>query len=807
MSAPPLAQLVVVDLTQDRAGAYATRLMAGFGARVIKVEPPDGDRLRSCGPYIADKPGRERGVPFHWLNGGKQSVVLDIADARGRESLAMLLRRADVLIEDLAPGELARRGFDQPALDRINPRLVVTSISNFGQDGPRRDYVADETVMYAMSGGMVATGDADKPPLAPGPAVTQYTAGLHAYIGTLMALLRRGPAGSGERVDVSIQESALDNVEIHLAEYAEAGKVARRKGDEHPLVPWRTYPCRDGYVAIIGGPMRHWHRAAALFEEPRLAAPDLAHMGDRVGRRREVEALFAPWLQRTDKKDVYHKGQAIGLAFGYVATLAEALGSPQHSAREFFRETEPHPDVGRLKVCGPPFRFGDAAWIVGRAPRLGEHTETVLKEVLQSGAPAAAAAKSATERAKGQPLAGIRIIDLCHEWAGPHAGRLMADFGAEVIKVEYFRRLDHMRGARKQNKMYDKHARYLQLNRNKRSVTLDLREEPDRSVYAELVARSDVVLSNMRPGVLERLGFGYDALKAIKPDIILVALSACGQTGPEASYCGYGAGLEATSGVQSLTAYSRDSEPRRIREMDVTNGIMGAAGIMTALAHRQRTGQGSWVDLSEVESPAHSLGGEHFLEYACNGRSTRPLGNRHPERAPHGCYRCQGDDAWLAISVATRAQWEALCTTVGHREWIDDPRFATPQSRHRHHDELDELLTQWTAAQSKLGAMERLQAAGVPAGAVMDAADLHADLHLAARGYFRKPGQMPEAPIYSGFPFRLSGGGGEVLRPGPPLGEGNRDVVCGLLGRPESDARVLTADEIHTDFDLPDRSY
>jgi len=383
MSAPPLAHLVVIDLTQDRAGAYATRLMAGLGARVIKIEPPkSGDPLRNCGPYIADRPGPERGIPFHWLNGGKESLTLDIGAARGRDVLTDLLRRADVLVEDLAPGGLAARGLDQPTIDRVNPRLIVTSISNFGQDGPRRDYVADETVMYAMSGGMVATGDADKPPLASGPAVTHYTAGLHAYIGTLMALLRRGTGAHGEQVDVSIQESALDNVEIHLAEYAENGKVARRRGDEHPLVPWRTYPARDGYVAVIGGPMRHWHKAAALFEEPRLAAPDLAHIGDRVGRRREVEALIAPWLQRTNKKDIYHKGQAVGLAFGYVATLAEALESPQHQARGFYRDTDPHPDVGTLKVCGAPFRFGDAPWRIGRAPRLGEHTQAVLREFL-----------------------------------------------------------------------------------------------------------------------------------------------------------------------------------------------------------------------------------------------------------------------------------------------------------------------------------------------------------------------------------------------------------------------------------------
>ena len=406
-----------------------------------------------------------------------------------------------------------------------------------------------------------------------------------------------------------------------------------------------------------------------------------------------------------------------------------------------------------------------------------------------------------------QPLAGIRIIDLCHEWAGPHAGRLMADFGAEVIKVDYFRRLDHMRGARKQNKQYDKQARYLQLNRNKRSISLDLRNPRHRAICVDLVKCSDVVLSNSRPGVLERLGFGYGDLKVIKPDIILVSLSACGQTGPEATYAGYGGGLEATSGVQSLTAYGQEGEPRRIREMDVTNGIMGAAAIVTALVNRQRTGKGTWVDLSEIESPAHALAGEHLLEYACNGRSTRPVGNRHPGRAPHGCYPCQGTDAWMAISIATQDQWSAMSSAMGHPEWMADPRFATFEERLKHHDEIDALITDWTSRRDKRAAMEHLQQAGVPAGAVLNAADLHADPHLAARQYFRKPTQTPEAPMFAGFPFRLSAGGGEVARPGPPLGEANRAVVCDLLGRPPSDIPVIADDEIHTDYDIPGRSY
>lgn len=401
-----------------------------------------------------------------------------------------------------------------------------------------------------------------------------------------------------------------------------------------------------------------------------------------------------------------------------------------------------------------------------------------------------------------QPLAGVTVIDMCHEWAGPHAGRLLADFGATVIKVEYLRRLDHMRGGRKDNKAYDRTARFLQLNRNKRSVTLDLNVARDRSLFEDLVRRSDIVLSNSRPGVLDRLGFGYQALKSLRDDIILVSLSACGQTGPESSYAGYGGGLEATCGVQSLTAYGHNGEPRRIREMDVTNGIMGAAAIMTALLRRRFSGQGCWVDLSEVEAPAHALAGEHLLEFATNGVSSLPVGNRHPCYAPHGCYPCAGADAWIAVSIANREQWTALVRLIGKPEWSAETRLSSAEGRRALHDDIDGAIAAWTAQHDKHEAMAQLQAVGVPAGAVLNAADIHTDVHLAARGYFRRPLQDPGAPLHSGFPFRLSGGGGEVRRSGPALGEGNREILSEWLDRPASDVPVFTEDDVVTDFDL-----
>jgi crotonobetainyl-CoA:carnitine CoA-transferase CaiB-like acyl-CoA transferase len=384
MTSGPLKHLTVLDLTHYKAGPYATKLFSGFGASVIKIEKPRvGDGLRQKGPFVDQREGIERSIPFLWLNGGKQSLTLNLKSQQGIDLLKQLIPKADVLIENFSPGVMDRLGLDYETVRSINPGVIMTSISNFGQTGPYRHYKADEKVLYAMSGGMYATGDPDKPPLASGPSITQYTAGLHGFIATLMGLFARVQNKKGCYIDISIQESALENIEIHLAEFIQTGKVARRSGDEHPLVPWRSYKCRDGYAAIIGGPLRHWRRnAAELFEEPELNDPSLTHMAGRIENRRKVESLIKPWLLRNDREEIYHKGQKAGLAFGYLASLNDILQSPQLVSREFFVKTRPHPEHGELSICDAPFKVLDEKWQNDHAPLLGEHNNQIMTDLL-----------------------------------------------------------------------------------------------------------------------------------------------------------------------------------------------------------------------------------------------------------------------------------------------------------------------------------------------------------------------------------------------------------------------------------------
>ncbi|MCK9419584.1 MAG: CoA transferase [Nitrospirae bacterium] len=400
---------------------------------------------------------------------------------------------------------------------------------------------------------------------------------------------------------------------------------------------------------------------------------------------------------------------------------------------------------------------------------------------------------------KSPPLKGIRIIDLSHSWAGPHCARLLGDFGAEVIKVEYVKRLCLLRGACKQAAVYNAHPGWLQVNRNKYSITLDLKVEKDRDILRDLIKVSDVLIENSRFGVMEKLGFGYTDAVKIKKDLIMLSMAAFGKTGPYASYSGYGAVFESVGGIQSLTAYEKNGKPVRIKELDVTNGLAGASAVMTALVHRQKTGEGQYIDLSQLEAATHGLIGEHLLEFAMNGTSMLPLGNRHRTFAPQGCYRSLGDDKWITLTIRTDEEWRSFCDVTSHPEWKSDARFATREARTRNHDLLDVMIEEWTGRHTHLQAMQILQGMGIPSGAVLDAEEIRNSVHLKERAYFMN--EEDSGMLFMGMPFTLSGSEGRISRRGPELGRDNEYVICELLGRSKKEVRPMQEDQIGTAYD------
>lgn len=724
-----LTGLRVIEWGGDVATAYCAKLLAGFGAQVLRLEHAAGARTGPLAPQDAEAE--------QWLDTGKTRVAATDAEARA------LCASADVVLDGLGPGGLEAHGIDTSlALQASTGRLLVR-IAPWGLQGPLADAPASDITLYAASGLMQSTGRGDREPLNAGFPLVQLSAGLRACCALLMALHRRARDGQGDVIEVSMQETGLDTYEVALMEHLRTGKVARRNGDEHAMVPWRTFPCRDGWAAIVGGPMRNWQRACALFEDAELASPRLAHMAERIANREEVYRRLQPWLSRTDKKKVFHQGQAAGQAWTYLATLAEAAADPQFLDRGFF--TDVNGDGGtEARMPGAPFRAEKTPWRNAPAPGASSAASEVEGEPSGEWRGKASASEA--------PLEGITVLDFTHDWAGPHAARVLADYGATVIKIEFPARLDGMRGAYKGR--INAHPRVHQLHRNKQSITLDLRIPEHQEACHRLVERADIVLENSRPGVMARKGLAPETLQALNAKLVAVSLSAFGASGPYQDYAGYGGSIEAISGLQDLTGYQDDPERFRVREMDVLNGVFGALAALLGLVQRDSSGEGQWVDLSETETTAWLIG-DHFLRYFRTGTTPTPQGNGAAHFVLQGCFACAGDDQWLTVSVPSDADAQRLRSLVGGNA------------------SLQADLARWCAEQEAATAEDALLQAGIPAAKVRNAADLAADPHLQARHWWL----ALDGHAYPGLPFRFGRGGGSVRRPGPDLGADNADLL------------------------------
>jgi crotonobetainyl-CoA:carnitine CoA-transferase CaiB-like acyl-CoA transferase len=387
------------------------------------------------------------------------------------------------------------------------------------------------------------------------------------------------------------------------------------------------------------------------------------------------------------------------------------------------------------------------------------------------------------------PLSGIRVLDLTTAWAGPYASRLLGDMGAEVIKIESVKDWDITRAPRLSGgdpvKAHNSSGYFNHLNRNKLGCALDLSHHRGRELFLKLVALSDAVIENCDGDVMDGLALSYDALRQARPDIILVSISAHGKDGPEAGHIANGTQVEQLAGLASLTGYpDRGPHNSGITYGDPVAGISASAALCAALLYRRRTGRGRWVEVAQRESMA-SLIGEFFVGFSMNRRQPPLLGNRHRSMAPHGCYPCAGPPqaGWLAIAVASDAEFADLCRVMGRAELAADPRFADVVSRYHHQDELDEAISAWTKTRTPAEAASALQEAGLAASPVASVAELMEDSHLRQRGFFEKTAH-PEAGVWEmdGVPWRLSLTPAHVRLNAPCFGEHNDYVLRHLLG-------------------------
>jgi crotonobetainyl-CoA:carnitine CoA-transferase CaiB-like acyl-CoA transferase len=395
---------------------------------------------------------------------------------------------------------------------------------------------------------------------------------------------------------------------------------------------------------------------------------------------------------------------------------------------------------------------------------------------------------------RGGPLAGVRVLEITKVWAGPFAGKLLAFLGAEVIKVESMTNLDEMRaygGVDINSAPY-----FVTLNQEVLSVQVNLKSEEGIAYLREMVAKSDIVLENIRPGAIERLGLGYEEMRKIKPDIISVGMKMYGNDGPLGYQTGYAPCFAALGGLHYLVGY--EGEPpsgMNIRYGDANVGANAAFAAIVALLHRDRTGEGQYVDVSAVEAMS-SMVGDSLLAYSLTGQSPAADGNYDPDMAPHGCYPCTDGD-WISIAVASEQEWQALCDVVGAPKLAGDPRFADFASRQANRHVLDETISALTGSQDAVSLAERLRAAGVPAFKSMNTLDLVSEDYHWGRGLYRMvtDARSGARPIV-GPPWRMTPDDTEIERGAPLIGEHNDYVYRELLGLSEEELADLVARKV-----------
>ena len=402
---------------------------------------------------------------------------------------------------------------------------------------------------------------------------------------------------------------------------------------------------------------------------------------------------------------------------------------------------------------------------------------------------------------KKLPLEGVRIADLTMMWAGPYATRLLAEMGAEVIKIESPNAWDNIRTLVPQpeaTEPWNSSFYFNDYNRDKKSLTLDLAQERGRDVFLDLVKHCDIVIENYRADVLQKLNIDYPVLREAKDNIILVSMAGFGKTGKERTQVGFGPIIEQMAGLASLAGYGDDGEPYKtgISYGDPVGGVAAAGAVSLALINRRRTGEGCHIDLAQRETMAAMIG-EAFVAASLRGEAPTHYGNRHPRFAPQGAYRCAGDDQWIVVSVRNDHEWRQLASVIGANEELAGLGFDERQARH---DELDATIEAWTIEQDAQPAMERLQDAGVPAGRVLDTVAIHDDPHLTARGYWVRlphPKMTPwRQPASS---WRMVEANPHLRRHAPLFGEHNEEILCGLLGLKSDDLRQLESQGIIAD--------
>ena len=779
----PLVGLRVLD-SADEKGELCGRLLADLGADVIRVEPPGGAGSRRLPPFHGDT-----SLYFAVRNTNKRSVVLDLDVEEGRQRLLDLLPGVDVWIESHRPGTLAEVGLAPVDLVEQFPGLVVTSITDFGATGPYRDFEGTDAVLTAMSWMLFKAGVPELPPVLPPGALAYDIAGITAAFATLTAHRQQRRTGRGQWVDLSVMESVAQTTDWALAGQSTTGgppPQSEIRDGAGPLYP--VVPCADGWVRPAVVTIAEWRKMRAWLGEPAVLQDERYDTtGGRVVDYHEViRPLYEAHFRDRKMIEASEDGQNRRIPITPLLRPADVLTAPQYESLGSFAETEIRPGVIGQVASGFYLVDGERVGVREPAPSLGD-------------APVAGSLWQPRESATGGeggdlavgPYAGLRVLDFGIAGAGPEVARLLAEYGADVIRVESPKRPDLFRQLGGPSGIS---AVFASSNRSKRSFGADFTDPDAVRLVLELVKTADLVVENLPPGTMDRWGLGWDAIHAANPNAFLFSSQTMGTTGPWKDWRGYGANTQPVGGLTYLWSFPDTDEPvaSNVAFPDHVVGRLGAVATAAYLIGRERLDGGKHIEIVQAEVCVNVLS-ELFLEESLAPGTVGPRGNRSPRGAPWGVYRCSGDQHWCAVTCRSDEEWRALVECMGSPRWAMDLTFATAEGRRARHDEIDEGITTWTSERTDTEVMHTLQAAGVPAGRMMYVSEQLTDPHLRERGYIgqiEQPGLGPM--LLDGAGFHSVGIPGPVTTPAPFLGEHTHDIAASVLDLSANDIARLT---------------
>lgn len=745
------------------AAAYCSWLLRSMGASVTRLSPPPpqgADGLSLALRFMA-----EGTAP---VTSWDDADIVVIDDIRGFEALA---------------------GGSLKEVAARHPGIVFGVSSVYGLSGPLAGAAASALDAQAVSSTSWVLGEAGRTPLSVPPGVLECQAGAHLAAACLAAR-QAGPPQGGQVVDIALADVLAAYVAVncrfyihHGMQWARAGRRASNSGGAYPFV---ILPCKDGDVCLSGRTRPEWERFVQAMGSPEWAREPrytkLRAMGQQYPE--EVDALILPWLRERTKAEIASVAHEFQLTIAPLREFDEILATPQLAERGFLKSWSD----GGAALSGPGLPFHATA-ARGSGPDFAGRF---------------LAATVPPRRSAGKPLAGLRVLDFGWVWSAPQMGSILAQLGAEVIKVEHGKRLDNARmsgtvirdGQKVEGDTTAMSPMFHQINKNKLGITLNTKLPQGVELARRLAAVSDVVLENMSVGSIDRAGLGYAELSALNPRLVMVAMTGAGQFGPLADMRTYAPAMSSFAGMESLVGYpgERPVGALNFAVGDPNAAVHGLVALFGALARRDAIGSGCYIDLSQTEALLATLA-PYMLQAQVEGRQPEPGGNAHPTVAPHGIYRAAGTDRWLSLAAQDDSQWAALAAMIEAE--APDERFSTAPGRIAAKAELDRLIESWTAGQDRDALVTRLRQAGIAAAPVQDIGEMWSDEQLTARGMkgvAELPGLGTEdlfrAPwLFSDFTPPRDGRG-------PLLGEHNGPVLKGLLGLSDAEFDGLVADGV-----------